>query len=515
MPMQIHSDDTLLTIARNNPASAHAAFAESGQCIGIDELAAKVTDAASRIKALNIRPEDRILIVLPDSIDLIIAFLAAEELQLSAVLGSPFCNRQELIAYLEDCMPSIIVLDASMEAVLQSIPAIRNISLVIVERATCSLRHPSWRLVRAIRDAIRPEISGSLAHCFILYTSGSTGSPKGVVHRYRSLYDVGHRVGSEVYGVDENDTILSFSKMTFAFGLGVSLAFALFCGATTLLLPTPFEPLQALADIRKHRVSLIAAVPFVYQRLISVVGESSSPDLESIRLALSAGEKLSPALHATFKTCFGVELLDGFGCTETLHHILAVRPTHVISGATGTPISDCDIRLQNEDGTLVAPGMPGLLYVKTPRNYCSYWNRGRLHSATDFHSTGDIFQQDSDGTFFYRGRKDGLIKVRDRRISLEELDQLLSQHPSVSEAAFIKHETRNQQQLVAFIVPKENRTVTLLELKQWLAGKIPAGAIVDRVFIVDKIPRTSNGKVHRPSLFAKPSSKTQHTIVFP
>lgn len=333
-----------------------------------------------------------------------------------------------------------------------------------------------------------------------LASSGTTGRPKLVMHRHAALQATADGFGRSVLGLRPDDRFLSASKLFFAYGLGTSLTFPLAAGGTSILCAArttvdAFAPLVAA-----ERPTVVALVPAF---VASLVEAGLAPGaFASVRVATSAGEVLPAGLHRLFTERFGAPLLDGIGATEALNTFLSNRVGHERPGSSGQPVDGYDVRLLDEDDNPVTePDTPGLLHLRGPSVATGYWSHHEASRAAfrgEWLRTGDIYERSADGYWTARGRANDLIKAGGIWVSPLEVESVLVDHPDVREAAVVGvRDGRGLESVVAFVVPREGRTVEEAALEAHCREHMAAFKRPRRVVVTDELPKTATGKVRR------------------
>jgi benzoate-CoA ligase family protein len=332
-----------------------------------------------------------------------------------------------------------------------------------------------------------------------LYTSGTTGSPKAAMHRHANIRHVCQGYGEQVLGIRPQDVCLSVARLFFAYGLGNSL-FPLSAGATTVL-----EPRKPTAEVTAERLSqdrptIFYGVPTFFAQLVA----SDLPDdsFASVRLAVSAGEPLPPALQQRFTERFGVEIIDGMGCTETLNTFLSNRPDDIRPGTTGRAVPGYELQLRGPGGELVAQGEPGTLHVRGESIAVGYWRRtaaSRQVFLGPWLNTGDTYLQDQDGYYVCLGRSNDLIKAGGIWVTPSEVESRLLEHPLVVEAALVGiQDPDGLVKPVACVVTLATEgAVTSEELIGWCRQELAHFKCPRSVVFVDELPKTATGKLQR------------------
>ena len=268
------------------------------------------------------------------------------------------------------------------------------------------------------------------APAFWLYSSGSTGTPKGCVHLQHDMAVCAELFGRRVLGLRPEDRTFSVAKLFFAYGLGNALYMPFSVGATTILWPGAPAPQAIYEVIERHRPTLFYSVPTGYAMMLAQnpPADRRDYDLSSVRLAVSAGEALPPALYERFKQRFGVDILDGIGSTEVLHMFIANRPDAIRPGSSGLVVPGYDARLLGDDREPVAPGEIGNLWIDGDSTCACYWNQHDKTRETiegRWIRTGDKYTQDADDYFWYAGRADDMLKVGGLWVSPVEVENAL------------------------------------------------------------------------------------------
>ncbi|WP_339713235.1 benzoate-CoA ligase family protein [uncultured Sneathiella sp.] len=468
------------------------------------ELSDNINRFANALEHLGVQQEQRIILCLNDSIDFPICFLGAIK---AGIIPVPINTRLTVADYsfiLEDGRAVAIVVSDDLfplfEDHLEAHPAHKSVIIsgehmgdydnLAVMLASQS---PDFTAARTRPDDM----------CFWLYTSGTTGMPKGTVHLHENLRATADLYAKETLGINENDIMFSAAKLFFAYGLGNGLTFPFSVGATAILLegaPTP----EAVCDILANKSpTIFYGVPTLFGMLLA---SDLLPTKENhkLRFCTSAGEALPADILARWQKRVGVDILDGIGSTEMLHIFLSNRPGDVRPGSTGKPVKGYDIRLTGNDGLPVARGEMGALEISGPSSGLMYWNR-RAKSLETFQGpwtrAGDKYRQDEDGYYIYCGRTDDMLKVGGIYVSPFEVEAALIEHDAVLEVAVVgKADADNLIKPKAIIVPK-NANVDLEELaeelKQFAKERLATFKYPRWIEFVDELPKTATGKIQR------------------
>jgi benzoate-CoA ligase family protein len=336
------------------------------------------------------------------------------------------------------------------------------------------------------------------------YTSGSTGSPKAAVHGHTDFVAAAELVGVGIFGLTADDLTFSASKMYFAFGLGNTLYFPARVGGASVLVPERPDPVRTLEIITSERPTVFFAVPTLYARILHVPDADRRFDLSSLRLCVSSGEALPPAVFDSWRARFGPELVDVVGATETLHDFIANRPGAVRRGSAGLVIPGFEAKLVDDVGAPVPPGVVGHLLVKGPTTSPYYWNRLERTRATmlgEWLRTGDMFARDADGYFYFAGRSDDMLKVSGMWVSPTEIEAELVEHAAVLEAGVVgRADADGLVRAHAVVVLRDDHAPSpelARELSDFLRGRLPGYKVPASITFAADLPKTATGKVQR------------------
>ena len=305
---------------------------------------------------------------------------------------------------------------------------------------------PGEPLRLPLLDAASPELLAAPTTAddmaFWLYSSGSTGAPKGAIHLHSHLAQTAALYARGVLGMAEGDVIFSAAKLFFAYGLGNAMTFPLHVGASAVLLAERPTPSAVMATMRAHQPTLFGGVPTLYAAILADPALDRAAGSARLRASISAGEALPRHVGERWRERFGTDILDGIGSTEMLHIFLSNRPGDVRYGTSGKPVPGYDVKLVGDDGEPVPDGEDGALWVRGPSCCVAYWNQ-RDKSLATFHGpwtrTGDRYVRDADGYYTYAGRSDDMLKVGGIWVSPFEVESALGTHDAVLEAAVVGH----------------------------------------------------------------------------
>ncbi|HEY3817754.1 MAG TPA: benzoate-CoA ligase family protein [Polyangiaceae bacterium] len=479
------------------------AFVDDERALTYGELAEGVARVGSALLGLGVLPEQRVAMCMLDSVDFPCVFWGAIKAGLVPVPLNTLLTTPDYAFMLRDCRArALVVSDALHDKVA---PA---------AAASPYLRH----LVRtselpALLAAAAPQLDAA-ATCpddvaFWLYSSGSTGAPKGAVHLHANLTATAELYGTGVLGVREDDVVFSAAKLFFAYGLGNGMTFPLRAGATAVLLGERPTAAAVMRTLKVHEPTIFAGVPTLFASILSDESLDRAAGSPRLRVSISAGEALPRHVGERWRERFGTDILDGIGSTELLHIFLSNRHGDVRYGTSGKPVPGYELRLVDPNGEPVAEGEEGALWVRGPSACAGYWNQ-REKSLATFHGpwtrTGDRYTRDADGYYTYGGRDDDMLKVGGIWVSPFEVESALGAHSAVLEAAVVGH--ADDEGLVkprAFVVLKtagDASEALAGELKAFVKGRLAPYKYPRWIVFVTELPKTATGKIQRYKLRA-------------
>jgi 4-hydroxybenzoate-CoA ligase len=353
------------------------------------------------------------------------------------------------------------------------------------------------------RDTFTTAVTHPDEPAFWLYSSGSTGMPKGVRHPHANLAATAETYAKQVLGIREDDVCLSAAKLFFAYGLGNALTFPMSVGATTILNPERPTPAAMFALMNKYNPSIFYGVPTLFAAMLNDESLKTYGGSARLRICTSAGEALPESVGNAWKARFGVDILDGVGSTELLHIFLSNAPGDIRYGSSGRPVPGYKVRLVDEAGSDVSDGEVGELLVDAPSAGEGYWNQ-RSKSRRTFEGhwtrTGDKYIRDADGRFTFCGRSDDMFKVSGIWVSPFEVESALITHPAVLEAAVVPEaDSEGLFKPKAFVVLRAGAKTDGLDdaLKELVKQKIGVWKYPRWIETVEALPKTATGKIQR------------------
>ncbi len=489
------------------------AFVDADRSLSYGELQARTCQFAAALNSLGLRPEERLALLLHDTVDFPVAFWGGVRAGIVVLPLNTLLTAEQYAYILGDSRAAAIVAAAPLAKtllpILDRLPRLRTIILVgagaddSAAFAGCDVHDFADLLARGQPDLFAaPTLSDEVA--FWMYTSGSTGEPKGVKHVQTTLMAAARLMGQRVIGIREDDVVFSAAKLFFSYGMGNAMAFPMSVGATTVLLPQRATPEAVFEVMRRHRPTIFFGVPTLYASMLAHKDMRRGAGSDRLRLAISAGEALPSHLGERWRATAGVEILDGIGSTETFQTFLSNQPGDVRFGTTGKPVAGYDLKIVDEQARDVADGEIGELVVCGPTAGEGYWNqraKSRRTFVGEWTFTGDKFFRDADGYYHYCGRTDDMFKVSGMWVSPSEVEAALASHEAVLEAAVIgKADADGLIKPKAFIVLRDGYAAderlmeTLRVHVRECAGPWKYPRWID---IRPDLPHTATGKIQR------------------
>lgn len=477
---------------------------ENGRSLTYGELAEQSDCLASLYERHGLRRGDRAVMLLLDTIEFPVIFWGSLKAGVIPVPLNTLLSRDIYDAILKDCRARVLLVSSELLPVVE--PLLNNHSTleIVLVVGTEKPRHCLSFSDELVTSDARKLISVTANEdAFWLYSSGSTGAPKGVRHMHRSLQATADTYGAKILGIDKDDLIFSAAKLFFAYGLGNAMTFPMSVGATTVLLADRPTPESVFNVIKQQKPSIFCGVPTLYAAMLASLGDKLPDGLANIRRCISAGEALPEEIGVRWTQLTGSEILDGVGSTELLHIFLSNAPGDVVFGTSGIAVPGYDLRLVDDADNDVEPGVIGELLVNGPSAASGYWNKSAMSDATfegQWTRTGDKYERREDGRFVYCGRTDDMFKVSGIWVSPFEVEQALVSYPSVLEAAVVAApDKEGLDKPKAFVVLKSGIRDEGLSviLKEHVKQKIGKWKYPRWIEIVDELPKTATGKIQR------------------
>ncbi len=481
----------------------------SVRTLSYGELEAEVHRVAAALLASGVRPEERLLLCLGDSPELLTAFLAGLRIGAVPVPVSTMLKPKDIAVLARDSRARMLVVSGEFAALAPAVGGLPDLADVVVlspdtlpEVAGPRVRDGDAFVAAGAGELGRaatpyPTVADSPA--FWLYTSGTTGTPKGAMHRHGSLRDTAETYARDVLAIGPDDVTFSVAKFFFAYGLGNTLTFPFSVGASTVLDRSRPNPAGTLRVLREQRPTLFFGGPTYYAALLAagLPGDAFS----SVRACVSAGEAFPAPLFERFTGAFGVEMLDGIGSTEMLHIFISGRPGRTRPGTTGELVAGYDAKIVDDEGHPVPDGTPGNLYVRGSSAATGYWCRTETTRRVfegAWVRTGDTYLRSSDGYYSSLGRTDDIIKAGGIWVSPTEVEERLRSHPDVLQVVVVSvPDVDGLDKPVACVVLTPGSATTAEDLVAHCRDGLAAFKRPRHVLLFDELPQTATGKLQR------------------
>ena len=478
------------------------------RCRGVDVTYDEVLVSTWRVQnaliQLGVSAGSRVVVVANDGPDMVAWLAGCLRLGVVPIPVSSMLTASDIAMVAGDAEAVLIVVSGeyapAVAIVRELVPSIRAAIVLDGPAVDGAL---AWSSFDDLAEAAVADTNGD-SPAFWLYSSGTTGLPKGVMHRHSSMQATYDNYACAVLGVGPDDRFLSVAKLFFAFGLGNSLTFPFGAGATVILEPSRPVPSVYCSLVRDEAPTLLFASPGFVAGILDT--DTPASGFSSVRATVTAGETLPADLQRRFSSRFGHPVLDGIGSTEALHIFLSNTLDDQRAGSTGVAVPGYELLLLGDDDVSVTDAdAPGYLHVRGPSTATGYWNRPDATAAafrTDgFVRTGDVYTRSADGYWTFLGRNNDMIKAGGIWVSPAEVEAVLIEHPSVLEAAVVG--TRNAaglEEVAAFVVPRAGALVDAATLDAHCRERMAAFKRPRRVLVVDALPKTATGKIQRFAL---------------
>jgi 4-hydroxybenzoate-CoA ligase len=485
------------------------AFIDPERTLTYGGLQAATNRMANLLAAHGIGREDRVAMIVLDTVDFPTIFFGAIRAGIIPVAVNTLLGTEQYRHILEDSRARALFVSAPLlKTVSPALDGLESLKTIFVVGGDASGHIDFSEALAGQGDAFTTARTCADEVAFWLYSSGSTGMPKGVPHVQTSMMETARLYGRGVLGIGEDDTVYSAAKLFFAYGLGNAMSFPMSVGATAILLPDRPTPAAVFDVLKAHQPTIFYGVPTLYAAMLAHPGCGPQIGSAKLRQCVSAGEALPEEVGNSWARTFNVDILDGVGSTELLHIFLSNAPGDVVYGTSGRAVPGYDLRLVDEHGAEVADDTIGELLVRGTSAANGYWNQREKSRATfegEWTRTGDKYTRDADGRYHYCGRTDDMFKVGGLWLSPFEVESALVSHECVLEAAVVPFQDKDElTKAKAFVVLKDGHDPDgkFEILKDHVKDRIGKWKYPRQIEFVDALPKTATGKIQRFKLRA-------------
>lgn len=464
----------------------------------------RINQTGNALRSLGVEVEDRVAMVLPSCPEVVYTMFGAFKIGAIATPMNPLLSPTEHCALLEDSRASVVVIGNALlpafESIRHDLPHVRHI--VVVGKSTAHRCFEDLVSAQSVTLDAAPTHRDDME--FWVYTSGTTGLPKAVVHRQVDLLHYIERYTKPLLGLRDTDRLLSLFPLCSALGCTLSALWPFAVGGTGILYTQGPAPERVIAAIQRYQATVLFGGPAAYTAIVRLAETDRSLGLPSVRRAESTGEPLPPQLYRRWRERFGIELLDSYGSSELFISALANREGAVRPGSCGSPVPGCEAKILDDEGREVPAGTSGILAVKAPGTCSGYWHRldeTRRRVQGEWFITGDRFHVDDDRYFWFEGRSDDRFRIGGRWVSPVEVERQALKHPAVQECALVPMQGEDgltRPKLYIVLAPEHDPTRDVLDdLLDFLRWRVQRHEVPHVIQIVEQLPRTASGKIQR------------------
>lgn len=467
----------------------------------------QLTDClASGLEALGLRQGDRLAFFLYNCPEIIICYFACFKLGLTAIPINYRLKNDEAHYIIDHSQPAVLisqrVLFSKIAEHMDELPSVRHCYLIDAEEASADAEPFAPLLDSSAGTSVGSAISGSAA-AVVLYTSGTTGKPKGAIlaHDQMMLHTRHH---CQLVGYTSEDKTLVCLALSNNFAFSHQMLSALHAGAT-LVINAAFDPAEALERIENNGITMLYMMPVMFHALNKVAAAKSLPIANRLRLAIVAGDTTPRVMFQQFRQIFGLDLCEGLGMTETQIYTLNPLGEGKKLGSVGVPVGYSEVEVQDEQGRSLPAGVIGQIAVRGEIVMHRYLNNPET-TAQSFRNgwflTGDLGVFDDDGYLWFRGRQKQLIVHDGSNISPQEVEEVFYHHPSVFEVGVIGVPDEFEGEVVhAFVALKpEAPAVSERELLAFAKEHLADYKLPERITFIESLPKSATGKIDRKVL---------------
>lgn len=488
----------------------HIVYLYEDRKISFREIEDASTKLRGSLKEMGVEKGDRIAVLMSDCPEAVVAVLAILGLGAMAVMCSTMTQPKDVAYVLTDSGAKIVFATADLADKLSEAAVLMDSVPEMVVVGAGGSNQKSFSNLLSSGKALAPAHLEGSTEAFIFYTSGSTGAPKGAVHRHRDIPCIIEGMGTDVYEMKPEDRQFSSSRLFFAYGFGNSFAFALGLGVTTILCSERPIPSVVGPIFEKHKPTIFLGVPAAFRGLLEWCKEGNKLDTSALKFSASGGENLPAQVYEDWKKLTGTPILETIGTTELLHGFISNTKTRQVPGSSGLAVKGYEIKLIDEKGTVYTGAGRGDLYVRGCSAITHYWNKPdktKEMIVDGWVKTGDVYRRDEEGYFYFEGRADDLFKSSGMWVVPSEIEDVICLHPAVLEAAIVAEKGADDVNVIcAFVAPRAKYEPTEnleAELIEFAAARLPRFKRPQKIRFMPSLPRTATGKVQRFVLRAR------------
>jgi len=476
------------------------------------DVARLSNQTGNALRELGVNIEDRVLMILPDCPEFVWTWFGAARIGAVITMVNPLLPASDYEYYLDYTRAKVAIVHHSVLKTFADAAAsaryLRSV-LVVGDSELPEKTSVKWtsfdEIVNAASDECSPADTRRDDIAIWLFTSGSTGHPKGAVHLQHDLPFNTEVFAKATMGVSADDLTVSVPKLFFGYATGTNLLFPFAVGGATALFTERSTAEKMFEVIKRYKPTILTTVPTMINSMLNVPG-AVAEDLSSLRFCYSAGEALPKELYERWMSAYGVDICDGIGSAEMFHIYITNRPGDIKSGSLGRIVNGYEAKIVDADGNEVDTGVMGTLKIKGDSAALCYWNaheKSKETFAGDWCTTGDQFHVDEDGYYWYHGRTDDMLKVSGVFVAPAEIENCLLQHEAVLECAVVGHESEGLVKPKAFVVLRdgfEGGNQLAEQIKQFVKDHIAVYKYPRWVEFLPSLPKNDRGKIDRKKL---------------
>jgi benzoate-CoA ligase family protein len=504
LPLEYNAVDIL---EHNLPARAgKVALVSNERSLTFGEASREVNQAGNGLRALGVRLGDCVALLAPDGPEWVTAYFGIIKIGAVAASFNTLLTPREFAYMLQDCRARVLFAHASLLPKIEAVRAeLQHLEHVVVMGSPGNGGESYATWLARHSDVLDPAPTHRDDPCCLNYSSGTTGEPKGIFHAQKDLPLTAQLWGVNVLGLRESDRTFAVAKLFFTFGTGGNLVFPWYVGASIVLYAGSPRDVNAIVEhIHQHRPTVFYNAPTGYAMILADPELTTTYDLSSLRLCVSAGEALPAPIWHAWKDRTGVDIIDGIGSTENYHIFLSNRPGDIRPGSSGKPFAGYDLRIVDEEGRDVSQGDVGNLLVRgetAALYYLHQYERSKQSYLGEWLNTGDKYIVDEDGYYWHAGRTDDMLKVGGVWVSPVEVESTLLSHPAVLECAVVgQADASNLIKPKAYVVcaaghhPSDDLARSLIDHCSTHMAPYKRPRWIE---FIDELPKTATGKIQR------------------